>query len=322
MRLAIAMLLVGTIGVALPSTQTPVDPSPHTTQTVTVDEGLSLEVLDWGGTGRPLVLLSGLGETAHAFDDFAPRLREKGHVYGITRRGFGSSGKKDGYDSERLGLDVLAVLDRLRLDAPVLIGHSIAGYELSWIAANRPARVSGVVYLDAASDRTIRPSGDDPTRSFQGPSPTPGDMASVDAFRRWTPKVAGVELSVGEILNSFVILPNGRVGMYRTAPAVSEAVSAGVKKPEYERITIPALALFAAPASVRDIPGYDESATQTEFYDRLFRWLTEQAALQRQEFDRTPKGRSVVIPGAQHHVFLSHPDAVLRELESFVAVLP
>ncbi len=68
------------------------DPSPHTAQFVTVDNNVKLEVLDWGGSGRPLVLLAGLGNTAHVFDKFAPRLTATYHVYGITRRGFGVSG--------------------------------------------------------------------------------------------------------------------------------------------------------------------------------------------------------------------------------------
>src|ERR1700722_12054445 len=38
-----------------------IDPSPHTKQFVTVDKDVKLEVLDWGGSGRPLVLLTGLG---------------------------------------------------------------------------------------------------------------------------------------------------------------------------------------------------------------------------------------------------------------------
>src|ERR1700681_2280390 len=67
------------------------DPSPHTTRFVTVEKGVRLEVLDWGGSGRPLVLLAGGGDTAHVFDDFAPKLTPSFHVYGITRRGFGQS---------------------------------------------------------------------------------------------------------------------------------------------------------------------------------------------------------------------------------------
>ena len=62
-----------------------------TVQFVTVEPGVKLEVLDWGGTGRPLVFLAGLGNTAHVFDTFAAKFIGKYHVYGITRRGFGNS---------------------------------------------------------------------------------------------------------------------------------------------------------------------------------------------------------------------------------------
>lgn len=68
------------------------DPSPHTVRFVTVDDGVRLEVLDWGGSGRSVVLLAGGGNTAHVFDDFAPKLATHYRVYGITRRGCGASG--------------------------------------------------------------------------------------------------------------------------------------------------------------------------------------------------------------------------------------
>src|ERR671922_219635 len=68
------------------------DPSPHSVRFVTVDDGVRLEVLDWGGSGRSIVLLAGGGNTAHVFDDFAPKLARHYRVYAITRRGFGTSG--------------------------------------------------------------------------------------------------------------------------------------------------------------------------------------------------------------------------------------
>src|SRR5262252_1740675 len=127
------------------------DPSPHAVRFVTVAPDVRLEVLDWGGTGRAIVLLAGLGNTVHVFDDFAPKLTREYHVYGVTRRGFGASSvPASGYDADRLGDDVLAVFDELHLDRPVLVGHSIGGSELSSIATRRPRRVAGVVYLDAA----------------------------------------------------------------------------------------------------------------------------------------------------------------------------
>ena len=125
------------------------DPSPHSARFVAVEANAQVEVLEWGGSGRPLVLLAGAGNTAHVFDEFAPRLASVGRVYGITRRGYGvSSAPAGGYSVDRLGTDVLKVLDALALERPVLIGHSIAGQELSFLATNYPNRLAGVIYLD------------------------------------------------------------------------------------------------------------------------------------------------------------------------------
>src|ERR1700675_1910972 len=123
------MLLVSLM-VPLRSQQPPAwkDPSSHSTQFVTVDKNVRLEVLDWGGSGKPLVLLAGGGDTAHVFDDFAPKLTSSFHVYGITRRGFGESGfSPEGYGADRLGDDVLAVIDSLTRIRPVLVDYSLGG---------------------------------------------------------------------------------------------------------------------------------------------------------------------------------------------------
>ena len=123
------------------------DSSPHKVQFVTVEQGVQLEVLDWGGSGTPLIFLAGSGDTAHRFDSFAPQFTKQHHVYGITRRGTGASSSpapaNGNYTADHLGDDVLAVMKALRIDRPVLIGHSIAGEELSSIGSRFPDKVSG-----------------------------------------------------------------------------------------------------------------------------------------------------------------------------------
>ena len=96
------------------------DPSKHHVHFVTVQDGVRLEVLDWGGAGQAVVLLAGY-QTAHEYDGFAEKLSETCHVYGITRRGYGGSSRPDsGYTAQRSADDVLQVLDSLKLSAPVL----------------------------------------------------------------------------------------------------------------------------------------------------------------------------------------------------------
>jgi len=131
------------------------DPSPHRIAFVTVDNDVKLEVLDWGGSGRAVVLLAEY-QTAHEYDDIAPKLTAFCHVYGITRRGFGASSRPDsGYTAQRLAEDVLQVLNALKLDHPVLAGHSFGGQDVFTIGAEHPTLVAGLVFLDSADDPTL-----------------------------------------------------------------------------------------------------------------------------------------------------------------------
>ena len=84
------------------------DAAPHEAQSISVDAGVQLEVLDFGGSGSPILLLPGLGATAHSFDELAPLLAQKHRVVAMTRRGTGYSSKPDfGFDTPRLAQDVL-----------------------------------------------------------------------------------------------------------------------------------------------------------------------------------------------------------------------
>src|SRR5258708_24888219 len=89
---------------------------------VSVEPDVKLQVLDWGGTGRPLIFLSGLGDDAHVYDKFALKFTEKYHVYAITRRGFGASSKpaptNENYNADRLAVDASAVIDDLKPGPP------------------------------------------------------------------------------------------------------------------------------------------------------------------------------------------------------------
>ena len=203
------------------------DPSSHAIQFITVDHDVRLEVLDWGGNGTPLVLLPGGGDTAHVFDDFAPKLARGFHVYGITRRGFGDSGFAPlEKGSDTFGDDVLAVLDALKLQSSVLLGHSIAGQELSSVATRYPNRVAALVYLDAAYPYAFD-NGNVPTiKDFmevgvpQPPPPTDSDRSSFDALRQYYTRVLGFAYPEGELRQKFSTLPDGARGPRDSFPAV------------------------------------------------------------------------------------------------------
>src|SRR5215208_673398 len=130
------------------------DTAHHTAGMVQVTRRVRLHYLDFGGRGPALLFLPGLGNTAHAFDDFAPRFADQFRVVALTRRGFGESDHpRDGYSTSRLVEDIRSAIDSLRLGRVTLIGHSIAGEEMTRFAATYPDRIDKLVYLDAAYDR-------------------------------------------------------------------------------------------------------------------------------------------------------------------------
>jgi non-heme chloroperoxidase len=88
----------------------------HGVQFVTVDQDVKLEVLDWGSSAPRWCSWQVSGTTPMCFDGFAPKFIRSNHMYGIARRGFGASSPPlSAYSADRLGDDVLAVLQSLHL---------------------------------------------------------------------------------------------------------------------------------------------------------------------------------------------------------------
>ena len=302
------------------------DPSPHITRFVTVGKDVRLEVLDWGGSGRSLVLLAGGGDTAHVFDDFASKLTGSFHVYGITRRGFGSSGfsaSEDGAD--RLGDDVLTVLDSLKLKRPVLLGHSIGGQELSSVASRYPSRVAGLVYLDAGYSYAFDNGKGPPMKEIQdlsGPQPSPpgeADFASFSALRQYYLRVLGFTYPEAELRQQRNATPDGRVGKEREFPGYATLLT-GMKK--YADIPVPALVIFGIPHGLGAEVDNSTDPTVRERAKAYTEALTGMTERQAKAIEgAVPTAHVVRLPGAHHYMYLSNEADVLREMRSFLSRL-
>ncbi|HYH82112.1 MAG TPA: alpha/beta hydrolase [Longimicrobium sp.] len=123
------------------------------TRWATVDGGVRLHLLDWGGDGVPVLMLPGAGQSAHIFRTVAPALGPGLRPLAATLRGHGESDTPEaGYTTDRLAADVVAVLDALEIERAALVGHSLGGAIATRVAAAAPERVSHVVYLDSLTD--------------------------------------------------------------------------------------------------------------------------------------------------------------------------
>src|SRR5947207_9860562 len=253
------------------------DTSQHKASLVTVEPGVQLEVLDWGGTGQTLVLLAGMGDNAHVFDEFAYQFNDRFHVIGITRRGFGrSSQAAHGYDLDTRARDDIAVLDKLNIRDAVFVGHSVSGTELNKIAAVYPNRVKKLVYLDALDIG----SGGWATLPQPPPAPenTAADLESVQRFAAASARDDGYRKPLAAICNMIRTDRSGRVIGAITAAEMSSKIYEGLQPADYDRIQAPALGIFNKITPQYRLPyyWYLDPAKQEEFngnIEALAKWI-------------------------------------------------
>jgi len=319
------------------------DPSPHRVRFVTVDKGVRIEVLDWGGVGRDLLLLAGSGNTAHVYDDFAPKLARFGHVYGMTRRGYGNSTHPEsGYSERRLAEDVLEAIRRLHLRKPVLIGHSMSGEELTRLGDEHSKLLGGLIYLDATSDPKDVPADDSaymdlirklPAGMRKGGAKTADDRKSFQALDQWYARRIGVAFPESELRNMYETNPDGSVGKFRTSDRISDLVGAGVEARDYSKISVPILEITPVWKCTQDTgpnyscidhpgrePGYQPKNEEERAAIEAFEKADDAYTLRWNKNLMSAKGRAriVDIVGADHYLFLSNGDDILNEVEAFL----
>jgi pimeloyl-ACP methyl ester carboxylesterase len=318
---ALAVALVIVLFGCLPKTHAAnwKDPSKHTARFIEVEPGVSLEVLDWGGSGEAIVLLAGHGDTGHIFDDFAPRLSHRFHVIAITRRGFGASSQPEqGYDLRRMVEDIARVIEALKLERVNLVGHSIAGDEMTRFALTYPQKVGKLVYLEAAYDR-VEAQQLEATFPKLPPSEVreSGSPESIRAF------IAQTEILMpeAEIRATRIFGPDGQYQRPVTPDRIVGAVAKMVEHPDYGSIHAPMLAVYAVYQTPSQFfPAYSiANQERRHVLDQIFRIWTPFAESQRQFFRKcVPSAPVDEIAGANHYVFISNPERVSRETLAFL----
>jgi non-heme chloroperoxidase len=315
----------------------------HTTRMITVDDGVKLEVVDWGGSGPPLVFIAGLNSDAHVFDLFAPKFTAKHHVYGFTRRGYGASDRPDpakaSYAADRLANDVLQVIAQMKIEKPVLAGHSQGGEELSAVATLSPDKVAGLVYLDAAyvyafyTPGITAPVGDSLSialndlearlRRLKSPSLAPAQaVALLDDINATSLKDLETDLAATRSHYQALSPPGSQTPQAAQAPPpappagplslesrINLAVLEGEAK--FTGVKAPVLSIFAlSPPPPPTLP--EDTLKQ-------IRLLIAAQEEQAKRFEAAHPGARVVrIPSASHSVFVSHPGEVFREMDAFL----
>ena len=288
--------------------------------------GVKLEVLDWGGSGEVMVLLTGLGDNVHVYDYFAFQFTDFFHVIGITRRGWlPSSQPANGYDVETRAADDIKVLDALGIKKAVFVGHSVSGSELSKIAVKYPSYVDKLVYLDAY-DISLAPTPlDVPPPPF-----TAADFKSLFAFQAAVARLQGMREPIPAFCLTFEFDEDGMITADSTLAFIREQILQGVMHPNnpptnWADIKQPRLGIYAPFSLEAKVPWYPylgptDQALFDERFPRLVQWHSDVVGLFGEEHPGSPAPVVYLLPGAPHYVYINHEVEVVLQMRNFLGI--
>lgn len=159
-------------------------------------DGVCLSIIDRPGgsvapgsaASVPVLLVHGLASNARMWDGVGQELAELGHrSVAVDQRGHGRSDAPDtGYDFATLVADLVAVMDAVGLERPVVAGQSWGANVVLELATRRPDRVAGVVCVDGGFGTLREALPDWPTaeRALTPPALAGTPLAELERWMR------------------------------------------------------------------------------------------------------------------------------------------
>jgi pimeloyl-ACP methyl ester carboxylesterase len=306
------------------------DTSPHKSDFVKVN-GIRLHYLDWGGSGDVLLFLAGMGCNAHIFDHFAPHFIDSFHVIALTRRGHGESDHPEtGYDVDTLTEDIRQFMETLEIDKAILVGHSMAGAELSHFAALHSNQVLKLVFLDAAFDRSNASYKNmlekNPLRKMQAPGADNDHYSVEDYFagiKKSYPGLAAIwsDAMQEQSLHEITQTAEGKI-IDKMSDEIGKALNDMMTSyaPEDAKIKAPTLGIYAISNGCYYISdGWmteEQKSRVKEFFETVSNpWITENI----EQFQRNvPHAKIVVLPEGHHYCFIKKEEEVYDEMRKFL----
>ena len=271
-----------------------------------------------------MVLLTGLGDNAHVYDQFAFQFTDYFHVIGITRRGYPPSSQPEkGYDVDTRARDDIAVLDSLGVSRAVFVGHSIAGSELSAIGIKYRDRVEKLVYLDAF----------DVSKRFKLPEipPTPfteADYRSLQILLAADQRLENILRPAQEVCISVQFDENGAITGSTTPGQIPQAILQGSQEPassstDWAKVEAPRLGIFQQPSVQGRLPFYwylsaEDKKRFDENWPAIVKWFTDTTDAFAAEQPGRPKPVVYRLPDAPHYFYLNDQAFVVLVMREFL----
>jgi len=125
----------------------------NTLKFATAGDGTRIAYRIDGDAGKPVLVLSNsIGTTLRMWDRQIEGLSQYFQVLRYDFRGHGASSVPVGaYSLDRLGRDVIELLDDLRIERAHFLGLSLGGFVGQWLGIHAPARIDRLILCNTSS---------------------------------------------------------------------------------------------------------------------------------------------------------------------------
>ncbi|MBV8197786.1 MAG: alpha/beta hydrolase [Candidatus Eremiobacteraeota bacterium] len=252
--------------------------------TFSARDGAELAFNDSAGGSPALLFVHGWQADRTIWDPIVAELHDRFRCVAPDLRGFGASSNAPGpYALEQYSQDLRALVESLRLERVVVVGHSMGGKVAVRFALDAPQLVERLVLIASVP---LGPAG----FSEKGVAYLRATAGNPQAVREWLTKTISAPPSA-DVLHRLCDIASGA-----SATAVAESLDSWVLtdlSAEARRVTAPALVI-----------GFEHDAPN-RLQERV-------AAL-------LPNARFDVVPDCAHYAVLEHPAPVAERIAAFIA---
>jgi pimeloyl-ACP methyl ester carboxylesterase len=268
--------------------------------------GVAINIAAWEGKAGPILCIHGITANCRCWDVLAHSLSPAYRVLAMDLRGRGRSEKPaTGYSLEYHVQDIRCVLDDLRIDRAVIMGHSLGAFIGLAFAAEHPERVEKLILVDGGGDLSkeqmdkvfagIKPSLDRLGQVYPDTEAYLSKMRQAPFIQPWSPAI--------ENYYRYEIEETDDGVRTNITPAHIAEEADNIRKVKcseyYARVRCNVLILRATDGLLSD----DDLLLPGSVVDRMLREI--------------PKPRWVNVPGANHYgmIFQPHParDQAIRK---------
>lgn len=183
--------------------------------TFTLGDGTALAWRIDGGAHQPVLILSNsIATDLTMWDTNIPALTERFRVLRYDTRGHGDSGAPPGaYSLDRLGRDVLELMDHLHIERAHFLGLSLGGFVGQWLGVHAPDRIARLILSNTAPYLGPAPQWDALIAELHGGKPM-ADFAAM-FLANWFPP-AQREGATAERFRAMILRtpPHGLAGAF------------------------------------------------------------------------------------------------------------